>query len=131
MIHVIDSSVLVAISKGEPGAEDAMELLISNECVISSVNWAEVGTKLIDFGLPLAELPRGLSQFGLDVIDFDAEQAATCAALRVVTREQGLSLGDRACLALAKGMQGCVVTADRAWADLDETAIGVKVLLIP
>ena len=129
MIHVIDSSVLIAISKGEPGAELAMELLLTNDCVISAVNLAEVGTKLIDFGLPERELSRGLSQFSLDVVDFDAEQA-TCAALRANTRAQGLSLGDRACLALARGMQGVAVTADRAWADLDEAVIGVHVLLI-
>ena len=130
MIHVIDSSVLIAISKGEPGAELAMELLLTNDCVISAVNLAEVGTKLIDFGLPERELSRGLSQFSLDVVDFDAEQATACAALRANTRAQGLSLGDRACLALARGMQGVAVTADRAWADLDEAVIGVHVLLI-
>lgn len=130
MIHVIDSSVLIAISKGEPGAEGAMELLLTNECVISSVNLAEVGTKLIDFGLPAHELSRGLSQFSLDAIDFDTEQATACAALRALTREQGLSLGDRACLALAKHLQGCAVTADRAWGDLDEAAVGVRVQLI-
>lgn len=130
MIHVIDSSVLIAISKGEPGAEAAMDLLLTNECVISSVNLAEVGTKLIDFGLPERELSRGLSQFSLDVIDFDTEQATACAALRAVTREHGLSLGDRVCLALARGMQGVVVTADRAWADLDAAAIGVRIQLI-
>ncbi|MDO5625779.1 MAG: type II toxin-antitoxin system VapC family toxin [Pseudomonadota bacterium] len=130
MIHVIDSSVLIAISKGEPGAEAAMELLLTNDCVISSVNLAEVGTKLLDFGLPTQELARGLAQFSLDVIDFDENQATACAALRASTREFGLSLGDRACLALARGMQATAVTADRVWADLDEAVIGVRVQLI-
>ena len=51
MIHVMDSSVLLAVAKGEPGAEAVMELLHTQQCVISSVNFAEVGTKLIDFGL--------------------------------------------------------------------------------
>lgn len=130
MIHVIDASVLIAIAKGEPGAEAAMELLHAHECVISSVNLAEVGTKLLDFGLPEAELARGLAQFALDAIDFDAQQATACARLRAATRALGLSLGDRACLALAHGMQATAVTADRAWADLDADAIGVPVRLI-
>ena len=130
MIHVMDSSVLLAVAKGEPGAEAVMELLHTQECVISSVNFAEVGTKLIDSGLPEAELKRGLAQFRLEVIDFDATQATACAALRAVTRAQGLSLGDRACLALASGMEGVAVTADRAWAELGESVSGVRVLLI-
>lgn len=130
MIHVMDSSALIAVSKGEPGAEAVMELLHTQECVISSVNLAEVGTKLLDFGLPQAELPRALGLFGISVIDFDASQATASAALRASTRAFGLSLGDCACLALAKGMQGCAVTADRAWADLDAAAVGVPVRLI-
>ena len=112
MIHVMDSSVLLVVAKGEPGAEAVMELLHTQECVISSVNFAEVGTKLIDFGLPEAELKRGLAQFRLEVIDFDARQATACAALRAVTRAQGLSLGDR------------------AWADVEASVMGVRVLLI-
>ena len=129
MIHVLDSSALLAVSKGERGAEFVIELMDSKDCVVSSVNMAEVATRLLDLGLPASELKRGVAQFGIDVIDFNQEQALACAALRTLTRSAGLSVGDRACLGLAKLMQGCTVTADRAWMDVAD-AVGVKVLMI-
>jgi PIN domain nuclease of toxin-antitoxin system len=129
MIHVLDASALLAVSKGERGADFVMELINSKDCVISSVNMAEVGTRLLDLGLPIHELGRGIAQFNVDVIDFNQEQALACAALRPLTKSAGLSLGDRACIALAQLMQGCVVTSDRAWLDISE-ATKIKVLMI-
>jgi PIN domain nuclease of toxin-antitoxin system len=129
MIHVLDASALLAVSKGERGADFVMELINSKDCVISSVNMAEVGTRLLDLGLPIHELGRGIAQFNVDVIDFNQEQALACAALRPLTKSAGLSLGDRACIALAQLMQGCVVTSDRAWLDISE-ATQIKVLMI-
>ncbi len=129
MIHVLDSSALLAVSKGERGAEFVIELINSQDCVISSVNMAEVATRLLDLGLPAHELQRAVTQFGVDVIDFNQEQALACAALRPATKSAGLSLGDRACLALAKLMGGVAVTADQAWQDVRISA-GVKVLMV-
>ena len=129
MIHVLDASALLAVSKGERGADFVMDLINTKECVISSVNMAEVGTRLLDLGLPVHELARGFAQFGVDVIDFNREQALACAALRTITKSAGLSLGDRACIALAQLMQGCVVTSDRAWLDIAETT-QIKVLML-
>ena len=63
----------------------------------------------------------GLALFDLDVVDFTAEQALASAELRPATRAAGLSLGDRACLALARSRKATALTADRAWnrAELD------------
>jgi ribonuclease VapC len=129
MIHVMDSSALLAVSKGEIGAEYVMEILQTQDCVISSVNAAEVATRLLDMGLPASELDRAVSQFRVDVVDFNYEQALTCARLRATTKSAGLSLGDRACLALTQLMDGCAVTADHAWDDVKEV-VGVRVLMI-
>ena len=129
MIHVMDSSALLAVSKGEMGAEAVMEILQSQDCVISSVNMAEVATRLLDMGLPAQELARGCDQFGIDVIDFNLSQALACAALRPLTKSAGLSLGDRACLALAQLMKGCAVTADHAWQDV-KNAVDVEIVQI-
>ena len=129
MIHVLDASALLAVTKGEKGAETVMELIEANDCVISSVNMAEVATRMLDLGLPLKELKRALGLFNMDVIDFNEEQAVTCAELRPLAKSAGLSLGDRACLGLAKLMDGTAVTSDRRWMAIAE-AVGVKVLMI-
>ncbi len=129
MIHVMDSSALLALTRGELGFETVQELLHREECAISSVNMAEVGTKLIDYGLPGEELLRIVNQFQIDVVDFNTEQAIVCAQLRSLTRAAGLSLGDRACLALTKLMDGIAVTTDQAWQDVRISA-EVRVLLI-
>jgi ribonuclease VapC len=57
-------------------------------------------------------------QLQIDVIDFNTEQAILCGQLRPLTRAAGLSPGDRACLALAKLMEGVAVTTDQAWQDV-------------
>jgi ribonuclease VapC len=129
MIHVLDASALLAVSNGERGADLVMELINTKECVVSSVNMAEIATRLLDLGLPIKDLERGMAQFGVDVIDFNQAQALACAALRPLTKSAGLSMGDRACLALAQLMQGCAVTADRAWIDV-ATDIQVDILMI-
>ena len=129
MIHVMDSSALLAVSKGEVGADEVIELMQSQDCVISSVNMAEVATRLLDMGLPPEHLDRACRQFGLDVIDFNHEQAGACAALRPLTKSAGLSLGDRACLALTKLMQGTAVTADHAWQDV-KAVVDVPIIQI-
>ena len=129
MMQVMDASALSALARSEPGSDVVQDLLGSQECVASSVNMAEVGSKLNVLGLPQAELERALRQFDVDVIDFNHEQAALSVALRQHTKSVGLSLGDRACLALAKQLDAVAVTADSAWLDVQQ-AVGVQVLLI-
>ena len=129
MIYVMDASALLALSQGERGYEIVEALIQSQECAISSVNMAEVGSKLVDKGLPEKDLSRVLKQYQVDIIDFSTEQAIRSAAIRSLTRSSGLSLGDRACFALAQLMQGCVVTTDRAWSAVEED-LGVKVVQI-
>lgn len=129
MIHVLDASALLAVSKGEKGADLVLDLIETGDCVISSVNVAEVASKMLEFGLPPHELKRAIGQFIVDVIDFNQEQALACAELRPLTKSAGLSLGDRACLGLAKLMDGTAVTSDRPWMAIAE-AVGVKLLMI-
>ncbi len=129
MIYVMDASALLALMQGERGGDVVDDLIIDHECVASSVNIVEVGTRLVDKGLAPVHLERTLKELDVQVIDFDLEQALQSAALRPTTRQAGLSLGDRACLALAQLMKGTAVTADSAWTDVAE-AVGVKVLMI-
>ena len=111
--YVIDASAILAIVRNEPGAEVARVRIARS--VVSTVNMAEVGTKLIDWGMSSATLRRVIVNLGVEVRPFDASQAVATAALRTATRSFGLSLGDRACLALAQSTGLPVMTADKAW----------------
>ena len=95
--------------------------------VISTVNLAEVVTRLSMIGMPEGEVREALTMLGLETIPFDEEQAFRAGLLSATTRTLGLSLGDRACLALALTSHAAALTADRAWKDLD---IGVEIKLI-
>lgn len=122
---VLDASAVLARLRGERGA-DIVQARASN-ALISAVNYAEVIGKLIDLGVSAEVAAATIGEFELAVVPFDEIDAARTGALRAVTRRRGLSLGDRACLALAERLGLPVLTADRAWADLD---LGVEVVLI-
>jgi PIN domain nuclease of toxin-antitoxin system len=119
---ILDASALLAFLHGEPGAEVVADAL-NQGALISAVNWAEVLTKLAELGeTPEAVTQRlekmGILGFAVEIQPFDESYARGVARLRAATREQGLSLGDRACLALADRLQLEVLTADRAWINL-------------
>lgn len=59
----------------------------------------------------------------------DAALAHDIGMLVPATRAAGLSLGDRACLALARRLGVTALTAERRWADVAGVA-GVEVRLI-
>jgi ribonuclease VapC len=113
---VLDASALLALLQDEPGAGRVLESLPG--ALISSVNLSEVVAKLSELGMPEADIRTALS-LGLDVIPFDASLAFDAGLLRTATRSAGLSLGDRACLALAESRSLPALTTDRAWARLD------------
>lgn len=122
---VIDASAVMALLRGEPGADRVEAYLPTG--VISAVNVAEVVARLIDFGAAPEIALRALGGLQVSILPFDAAIALEAGVLRQSTRARGLSLGDRACLATAKVLGTAVVTADRAWAELD---LGVEVVLI-
>lgn len=124
---VIDSSALLAAMLEEPGQQIVERALPG--AIISSVNLAEVASRLIDGGLLPDEAEQYLASLELTVIAFDQAHALESGRLRALTRHAGLSLGDRACLALARVKGVPVLTGDRAWAGL-AASIGVEVELI-
>ncbi len=121
---VLDSSAVLASFYGETGA-DVIDALL-RDSVISAVNAAEVISKLVERGMPADMARSTLTDIGIEIVPFDLDQAETTGDFRGKTKAQGLSLGDRACLALAKRIQGRAVTADRAWTAVD---LGVEVVL--
>ena len=125
MSAVFDSSALLAIAFRESGAEVAARALSGAQ--LSAVNAAEVVSRLVDSGASPADAQATLLAFGLTIHPFDTALAIDAGLLRATTRQLGLSLGDRACMALARRERTRVITADRSWAALD---LGVEIELI-
>lgn len=91
------------------------------------MNLTEVLTRLHDLGVADEAANAAIAELNLHVVAFDETQAREAAKLRAATRSSGLSLGDRACLALARELTCTAVTADRVWATID---IDVEVIVI-
>jgi ribonuclease VapC len=116
VIHVFDSSALLAVVFSEPGNERVLQLLAEDGGCVSSVNWAETSSKMAERGVRPADVADELSHFPIEVIPLTAATALKAGELRTATRLLGLSLGDRCCFALAHSLSKArVVTADKAW----------------
>lgn len=122
---VLDASALLAFLNGEPGAEKVSAVL--GDAMISAVNFAEAATKLALKGSAFRRTLAELTDAELEVVDFDRGLAEETGALALSTRERGLSLGDRACLALARRERTTALTADRAWKHF---ALGIDIQYI-
>ena len=117
--YVLDASAILALLQNEPGAAYVRARVERTNSIISAVNLAEVGYKMADHGLAGAQVREAMIEFGVEVRPFDAGQAMILADLYVPTKNLGLSLADRACLALAQLMGLPALTADRVWRDVD------------
>jgi len=116
---VLDASALLAHLRDEPGG-DVVGEAIAGGAVISTVNLAEVFSRVADRGEDPAKLAAELTQSGLldgaiTVEPFTVADAIDAGRLRPLTRDAGLSLGDRACLALARRLDAPALTADTDW----------------
>lgn len=114
---VLDASALLALLHGEPGSERVAAALPDAE--IASVNFSEVVAKLANEGQDKSEIRPYLDALGLVIVEFDIELAYQTGFLRPLTRMGGLSLGDRACLALAASLGVPALTCDRVWTTLN------------
>jgi PIN domain nuclease of toxin-antitoxin system len=121
----MDASAILAMVHGELG-EDVVRRSLAGS-LISAVNVAEIGARLADHGIGEATLRETIAATGLEIVPFDAELAFATSKLRASTHSLGLSLGDRACIALAQRRKLPAMTADAAWARIN---VGVAVELI-
>lgn len=120
-----DASALLLLLQQEPGWQELGPRLPGS--TMSSVNLSEVATKLLTSGGALGTTREVLAGLPIEIHDFTADLAYLAAELRGPTKHLGLSLGDRACLALGLSMGGPILTADRAWLGVD---LGVEIELV-
>ncbi|HWT51071.1 MAG TPA: type II toxin-antitoxin system VapC family toxin [Caulobacter sp.] len=123
--YVMDASAILAVLNGERGRDRAMKAMSSGR--ICAINLAEVVSNMAEEGVRETEIESWAQRLPVVVVDFDRDLAMQAGFLRKTTSHKGLSLGDRACLALAMRENLPVMTGDRAWTDLD---LPVEVVLI-
>lgn len=122
---VLDASALLALLNAEPGSRTVEKNLPG--AAVNAVNLSEVVAKLSDRGMPEKAIETALEALGLNVHPFDKAMAYSAGMIRRVTRSLGLSLGDRACLALGLQLSAPVLTTDQNWKPVK---IGVKIRVI-
>ena len=123
---VLDASAVLAVIHSEPGSEKLTPELLSRG-VLGTVNLAEVQSKLVSQGWNPQLAWEDATGTVEEVMDFTPDHAKTVGTLIAETRPLGLSLGDRACLALALALKAPVYTADRSWKSLK---LGVRIYVI-
>ncbi len=122
---MLDSSAVLAVILEEPGGEAVTGVLQGG--LLSTVNMAEVHARILRRGASGDEVWGLILNCSCEVCFFSDEQARIAAELIAVTRPFGLSLGDRACLALAIERKATVYTADRDWKKL---SLGIEIEVI-
>ena len=130
---ILDASARLALLQGEPGASAVVEAIEAG-AAISTVNLSEVLAKLAERGEHVRSTMATTRQAvdradgGLRIESFTEEDGIEAADLRPRSKSQGLSFGDRACLALAARFEVPAVTADKDWTDLPEVGVAVKLI---
>ena len=123
---VLDATAVLALLNDEPGAGKVASLL--SRAVISTVNLAEVVSKLAEAGISEERIKTVLGALGPVAIPFDEDLALRTGLLRPATSDYGLSLDDHAYLALGQYLRRPVLTADRTWKTLK---LDVEIQTIP
>ncbi len=123
---VLDASVLLAVLNGEPGANKLTPQLL-NAATSSTVNLAEVQSKLVSRGINPEDAWEATLSPIREAAVFTDQQAKIAGSLVARTSALGLSLGDRACLALGIALKAPVYTADRSWKNLK---LGIRIHVV-
>ena len=123
MNYIIDSSALLAVLQKETGYLTVVPLL--SGALMSTVNLSEVLQKVEQKNLQIVNLMDSLQVMGIEMIPFTVEQAELTATLWTRYSSFGLSLADRACLALAQSRQAIAVTADQSWANISQIQVQI------
>lgn len=124
--YILDASSLLALIKNEPGSQMVEELL--GHIIMSSINVSEVAATLMQSTMTFEESQECILPLISSLIPFDEPQAFQTAALKKQTKSWGLSLGDRACIALGMTKQLPIYTADRIWKELKIEGVDIRLI---
>ncbi len=124
---VLDSSALIALLSAEPGADRVRAAL--PDAAICTVNLSETVSVFLRRGVGEVTIRQGIGTAQVSALPFDEELAIEAGLLWPQVSPAGLSLGDRACLALARKLGARALTADRSWASIAK-AVGVEIEVI-
>ena len=122
---ILDASAVLALLHSETGADVVEEAV--EHAAVSTVNWSEVCQRWLAHNVDVSDLRADTEALGLQIVPFTVEDAEQAAELWSATRKLGLSLGDRACLGLARRLGLPALTADRAWLDVN---LGIEIQTI-
>ena len=123
---LLDASAILALINREPGHEKLTSELL-REAVCCTVNLAEVQAKLVSRGWSPGEAWEDATSPIQEAVAFTAEDAERTGELALQSKNLGLSLGDRACLAVAATLKCPVYTTDKAWKEL-KTPVKIHLL---
>jgi ribonuclease VapC len=116
---------LLAVLLGERGSDLVVPILEGS--LLSTVNLVEVHTRMISLGTAAPHAWDSILNLQCEICPLSETQTRIAAELVATTRPFGLSLGDRACIALAIERNAKVYTTDRAWKNLN---LGIEIEVI-
>lgn len=122
---LLDTSAVIALLNKEDGYRE-VENIFGNSS-ISSVNLSELVSVLVRSGVK--EIDEIITNLVPDVIEFSEKIAIEAGKLSKITKDYGLSLGDRACIATGIYYGMTIYTSDKIWIDIDDK-ISKKIVLI-
>ena len=122
----LDASAILAYLFNERGAERLTPEILA-DALVSTVNLAEVQTKLVKLGRSTEDAWIDAHSLGKLAVPYTSEHARIAGDLITQTEKYGLSLGDRSCLALAIALNAPVYTTEQIWRDLK---VGIPIHVI-
>ena len=120
---VVDASALLALLRLEKGWEDVAHIIsrYDTDVYMSAINYAEVLSKTVAHGKNPDVVINEIRALGIQIMDFDSTLAEQTGLLKPRAAAWGLSLGDCACLTLARQLDATALTADKAWGNLGDS----------
>ena len=113
---LLDTSALIVLLKKESGYEVIENVIASS--AISSVNLSELVAVLTRSGVSEQDIDEIISDLVPEIVPFYEAISIKTGKLAKLTQNYGLSLGDRACIALGITLGLPIYTADKVWAEL-------------